>query len=80
MSQALINEYLAELHSVRTPRGCWEAKGERDDLGAEIAAKFRKGCPRDNIVFTDDVTAELWQGAACAICCAASGGFRTSGY
>lgn len=51
----------ALLHHIRTPLGWWEAKDEDDDLDAEIAAKFRRGYPRDNIVFTDDVTASLWQ-------------------
>lgn len=43
------------------PFGYWEANDEQDDLEAEIAAKFRKGYPKDNIVFTDDVTAVLYQ-------------------
>lgn len=51
----------ALLHGLRVPFGYWEAKDENDDLTAEIDAKFRKGYPRDNIVFTDDVTAVLWQ-------------------
>jgi len=51
----------ALLHSIRTPLGWWEAKDEDDDLEAEIASKFRRGYPRDNIVFTDDATAALWQ-------------------
>ena len=37
------------------------AKDESDDLNKEIEAKFRKGYPRDNIIFTDDATAVLWQ-------------------
>lgn len=51
----------ALLHSIRTPLGWWEAKDEDDDLDEEIAKKFKKGYPRDNIVFTDDATACLWQ-------------------
>ncbi len=51
----------ALLHSIRTPLGWWEAKDEDDDLEVEIAAKFKKGYPKDNIVFTDDATAALWQ-------------------
>lgn len=51
----------ALLHGLRVPFGYWEAKDANDDLAAEIEAKFRKGYPRDNIVFTDDVTAVLWQ-------------------
>lgn len=51
----------ALLHSIRTPLGWWEAKDASDDLDTEIAAKFRKGYPRDNILFTDDAVASLWQ-------------------
>ena len=51
----------ALLHSLRVPFGYWEAKDEDDDLDKEIEAKFRKGYPRDNIVFTDDATAILYQ-------------------
>lgn len=51
----------ALLHALRVPFGYWEAKDERDDLDTEIAAKFRKGYPRDNIIFSDDRTAVLWQ-------------------
>lgn len=54
----------ALLHGLRVPFGYWEAKDESDDLDKEIEAKFRKGYPRDNIVFTDDVTAVLWQDGA----------------
>ncbi len=51
----------AVLHSIRTALGYWEAKDARDDLDREVEAKFKKGYPRDNIIFTDDVTAVLWQ-------------------
>jgi hypothetical protein len=51
----------ALLHTLRVPFGYWEAKDEKDDLDAEIAAKFRKGYPKDNIIFSDDRTAVLWQ-------------------
>lgn len=51
----------ALLHALRVPFGYWEAKDADDDLDAEIAAKFRKGYPRDNIIFSDDHTAVLWQ-------------------
>jgi predicted helicase len=44
------------------PFGYWEAKDEKDDLAKEIEDKFRKGYPKDNIIFSDDVTAILWQG------------------
>jgi len=32
-----------------------------DDLEEEIRKKFKKGYPQDNIIFSDDVTAVLWQ-------------------
>lgn len=51
----------ALLHGLRVPFGYWEAKDESDDLEKEIEAKFRKGYPKDNIIFTDDATAVLWQ-------------------
>ncbi len=54
----------ALLHSLRVPFGYWEAKDAADDLEAEIVAKFRRGYPRDNILFTDDRTAVLWQNGA----------------
>lgn len=54
----------ALLHGLRVPFGYWEAKDESDDLEKEIAGKFRKGYPKDNIVFTDDRTAVLWQDGA----------------
>ena len=54
----------ALLHSIRTPLGYWEAKDEDDDLEAEIAKKFKKGYPRDNIIFSDDATAALVQASS----------------
>ncbi|WP_294210614.1 type ISP restriction/modification enzyme [uncultured Sphingomonas sp.] len=51
----------ALLHALRVPFGYWEAKDADDDLDAEIAAKSRKGYPRDNIVYSDDHTAILIQ-------------------
>lgn len=51
----------ALLHALRVPFGYWEAKDERDKLDDEIAAKLRKGYPRDNIIFSDDRTAVLIQ-------------------
>ena len=59
----------AVLHSIRTPLGWWEAKDARDDLEREIESKFKKGYPRDNIIFSDDVTAVLWQGGQEALRC-----------
>lgn len=51
----------ALLHALRVPFGYWEAKDADDDLNAEIAAKSRKGYPRDNIIYSDDQTAILIQ-------------------
>lgn len=51
----------ALLHELRVPFGYWEAKDEHDDLDAEIAAKFRRGYPQDNIVFEDSTQAVLYQ-------------------
>jgi predicted helicase len=49
------------LHELRMALGYWEAKDAADDLDEEIGKKFKKGYPQDNIIFTDDVTAVLWQ-------------------
>jgi L-fucose mutarotase/ribose pyranase (RbsD/FucU family) len=51
----------ALLHELRMPLGYWEAKDAADDLDEEIAKKFKKGYPQDNIVFSDDATVVLWQ-------------------
>jgi predicted helicase len=51
----------ALLHELRMPLGYWEAKDADDDLSQEIAKKFRKGYPQDNIIFSDDAVAVLWQ-------------------
>jgi predicted helicase len=51
----------ALLHELRMPLGYWEAKDADDDLDAEIAKKFKKGYPQDNIVFSDDARFVLWQ-------------------
>jgi hypothetical protein len=51
----------ALLHELRVPFGYWEAKDEHDDLDAEIAAKFRRGYPQDNILFEDSTQAVLYQ-------------------
>ena len=51
----------ALLHELRVPFGYWEAKDEADDLDAEIAAKFKRGYPQDNIVFEDGRQAVLIQ-------------------
>jgi hypothetical protein len=51
----------ALLHELRMPLGYWEAKDAADDLDEEITKKFKKGYPQDNIIFSDDATAVLWQ-------------------
>ena len=51
----------ALLHELRMPLGYWEAKDADDDLDAEVSKKFRKGYPQDNIIFSDDALAVLWQ-------------------
>ncbi|MBA3323785.1 MAG: DNA methyltransferase, partial [Rhodobacteraceae bacterium] len=39
----------AVLHDLRVPLGWWEAKDTADDLDTEIARKFRRGYPQDNL-------------------------------
>jgi predicted helicase len=51
----------ALLHALRMPFGYWEAKDEKDDLDAEIATKFKRGYPKDNIIFEDSTQAVLIQ-------------------
>jgi predicted helicase len=51
----------ALLHALRVPFGYWEAKDEDDDLEREIANKFRRGYPSDNIIFEDSTQAILYQ-------------------
>lgn len=57
------------LHELRLPLGWWEAKDDDDDLDAEIARKFRRGYPRDNIIFENGATAVLHQNGAEALRC-----------
>lgn len=49
------------LHDLRVPLGYWEAKDTADQLDDEIAKKFRKGYPQDNIIFENSQTAVLIQ-------------------
>lgn len=49
------------MHALRMPLGYWEAKDAKDDLDKEIRDKFKSGYPQDNIIFSDDRTAVLWQ-------------------
>ncbi|MES2687944.1 MAG: type ISP restriction/modification enzyme [Pseudomonadota bacterium] len=51
----------ALLHELRMPLGYWEAKDADDDLNEEVSKKFKKGYPQDNIIFSDDAVAVLWQ-------------------
>ena len=51
----------ALLYDLRLPFGYWEAKDEEDDLDEEIAKKFLKRYPQDNIIFEDSATAVLIQ-------------------
>jgi predicted helicase len=59
----------ALLHALRMPFGYWEAKDERDDLDAEIETKFRRGYPKDNIIFEDSTQAVLIQNGGEAFRC-----------
>ena len=47
--------------ALRQDWGYWESKDEKDDLTAEIKAKFTKGYPSSNILFEDTHTAVLYQ-------------------
>ena len=51
----------ALLHELRMPMGYWEAKDAKDDLDDEVSKKLKKGYPQDNIIFSDDAVAVLWQ-------------------
>ena len=51
----------ALLHELRLPFGYWEAKDEGDKLDDEIALKFKRGYPQDNIIFEDSTQAVLIQ-------------------
>jgi len=60
----------ALLYGLRLPFGYWEAKDEKDDLDAEIEAKFKRGYPTDNIVFEDSRAAVLIQNRREVLRCA----------
>ena len=47
--------------ALRQDWGYWESKDEKDDLQAEIAAKFAKGYPKSNILFEDSRSSVLYQ-------------------
>ncbi|WP_101102174.1 type ISP restriction/modification enzyme [Macromonas bipunctata] len=57
------------MHALRMPLGYWEAKDAKDDLDKEISDKFKRGYPQDNIIFSDDRTAVLWQNQHEALRC-----------
>ncbi len=59
----------ALLHALRLPFGYWEAKDEQDDLDAEIVFKFKRGYPKDNIIFEDSTQAVLIQNGVQVIRC-----------
>jgi predicted helicase len=59
----------ALLHALRMPFGYWEAKDEKDDLDTEIATKFKRGYPKDNIIFEDSTQAVLIQNGTEVIRC-----------
>jgi predicted helicase len=51
----------ALLYELRVPFGYWEAKDSTDDLDEEIITKFKRGYPKDNIIFEDTTRAVLIQ-------------------
>jgi predicted helicase len=51
----------ALLYELRRPFGYWEAKDSHDKLDDEIAKKFKRGYPQDNIIFEDTQTLVLIQ-------------------
>ncbi len=57
------------LHDLRVPLGYWEAKDTADDLDTEVAKKFKKGYPQDNIIFENSHTAILIQNRVEAMRC-----------
>ena len=59
----------ALLHALRLPFGYWEAKDEKDDLDAEIALKFKRGYPQDNIIFDDSTQVVLIQNSREVVRC-----------
>jgi predicted helicase len=64
-----INVDGALLHELRMPMGYWEAKDANDDLNSEVVKKLKKGYPQDNIIFSDDAVAVLWQNRAEVLRC-----------
>ena len=60
----------ALVYELRMPFGYWEAKDAKDDLDAEIEYKFKRGYPKDNIIFEDSRQAVLIQNAQEVMRCA----------
>ena len=56
----LIEEHTL-LDNFRIPRGYWEAKDTKDDLGAEIRSKIKLGYNLTDIIFEDTRRAVLCQ-------------------
>ncbi len=51
----------ALVYELRVPFGYWESKDAKDKLDDEIAYKFKRGYPQDNILFEDSTQAVLIQ-------------------
>lgn len=60
----------ALLHALRVPFGYLESKDSKDDIDVEIAFKFKRGYPQDNIIFEDSTQAVLIQHRAEVMRCA----------
>ena len=60
----------ALVYELRMPFGYWEAKDAKDDLDVEIETKFKRGYPKDNIIFEDSRQAVLIQNAQEVMRCA----------
>ena len=48
-------------HELRVPFGYWEAKDDADHIDEEIARKFKRGYPQDNIIVENSTQAVLIQ-------------------
>ena len=51
----------ALLDDFKRPFAYWEAKDSNDNLEQEIARKFERGYPNNNIIFEDNIRAVLYQ-------------------
>ena len=70
-AQAKERRYIdgALLHALRLSFCYWEAKDDKDDLNAKIEFKFKRGYPKDNIIFEDSTQAVLIQNGVQVIRC-----------